>query len=371
MMRWALLLGVLVAGVALAEGPARPKVRPAPRVTNPEQARRGGRRPGSRPAAAPDAPPGQPRLGVAQRLMKAGNSAAAVAIYRKQLATHPDAPAAHVGLGRALAKTGACAEAMEHLVPYEDTVPFGVQAALAAAGCAGRLGLPEEALRYDLLGVDLEPENARVLANLVLDADTLGDTTRVAWGLERLDLVSGDRDAAWYPRAVLALRAGDIDTFDVVLAGWERERGQVGAIRLLRARSWLDLGDAVSASAVLRQVPLFRASPFARLLHGETSRRLGQLETARSALQVDDESPFDAAEADALRARVLTDAGEFEAAQALLAPADLSEPDVVASWWYLARARGDSEGTARWARAWDEVTRSPLRRLEDLVPAER
>jgi tetratricopeptide (TPR) repeat protein len=300
--------------------------------------------------------------------MKSGNANGAVALYRRQVATHPDAPAAHVGLGRALARTGACDEALEHLAPYEDSVPFGVQAALAAAGCAGRLGLHFEALRYDLLAHEQEPDNARVLTNLLLDADTAGDTVWVARALEGLDAVQADRDAPWYARAVLELRAGDLDAFDVTLALWERERAGGATQRQLRARSWLDVGDAVMAAAALREVPLFRAGAFARTLHAETARRLGQVTEARAILQVDDDDPFDAAEGDALRARVLVDAGDFEAAEDLLGRADPLDAEVAASAWYLARARGDAAGMQDAGETWARARRSPLRRLEHLVP---
>jgi predicted Zn-dependent protease len=327
---------------------------------------------GSSARAAPggDATAPRPRLGIAQRLMKSGNANGAVALYRRQVATHPDAPAAHVGLGRALARTGACAEALEHLAPHEDTVPFGVQAALAAAGCAGRLGLHAEALRYDVMAYEQEPENPRVLTNLLLDADTVGDTVWVARALDALDTLETDGDAPWYARAVLALRAGDLDGFDVTLALWERARAGGAQQRQLRARSWLDAGDAVMASVALREVPLFRAGAFARTLHAETARRLGQVPEARAILQVDDDEPFDAAEGDALRARVLVDAGDFDSAEALLARADAGDGEVAASAWYLARAQGDAVAMARAEALWRVARRSPLRRLEHLVPSD-
>jgi tetratricopeptide (TPR) repeat protein len=317
---------------------------------------------------APAAAGRRPRLGVAQRMLKSGNATAAVLVYRRQLAAHPDAPAAHIGLARALARTGDCEEAMEHFVPFEDSIPFGAQAALAASGCAGRLGLAEESLRYDRIALEHEPDDPRALTNLVLDAETLGDPALVAWGLERLQEIDQDRDAPWYTRAVLELRAGQIDAFDVTLALWERERGPSAAAHQLRARAWLDLGEPLMAREVLKAVPLFRSGPFPRMLHAETARRLGWLHEARQILEVDEEDPFDAADADALRARVLTDAGELRAAEALLEGLPLDSSEAVASAWHLARARGDAGGQGRAEADWKRVSRSPLRKLEHLAP---
>ncbi len=340
----------------------------------PPQAHPGKKRPAN-PADAPSARAAdpqraklKPRLGVARRLLQQGNNVGAVTAFRRHAEAHPDAPAAHVGLGKALARVGQCEEALDHLAPWEGTTPFGADAALAAAGCASRLGLADEAVRYDLLAVELDPTSARALTNLALDADTAGDTVARAQALAGLADLPPGTVGPWYADAVMALRAGDLDTFDVVAAGWEREHGAGGSLRTLRARAWLDLGDPVSAYQVLRQVPIFRGGSIARLLHGETERRLGHPDAAADLLDMDAEEPFDAADADAVRARVAVDRGDLGGAADWLLGLDPDDPEVLASRWYLARAQGDAAETERLARAYQGHRPDGLRALDTLVP---
>lgn len=310
----------------------------------------------------------KPRLGIARRMLQQGNNVGAVAAFRRNVKAHPNAPAASVGLGKALARVGQCEEALEHLAPWEGTTPFGADAALAAAGCASRLGLSADAVRYDLLAVDLDPTSARALTNLALDADTAGDMVARAEALAGLADLPPSTLGIWYADAVLALRVGDIDTFDVVTAGWERVHGPGGALRTLRARAWLDLGDPVSAWHVLRDVAVFRGGSIARILHAETERRLGEVDAAADLLSMDSDEPFDAADADTVRARVAVDRGELASAAEWLAGLDPGDADVVASGWYLARARGDDAERERLARAYARLRPDGLRALDTLLP---
>ena len=69
----------------------------------------------------------------------------------------------------------------------------------------------------------------------------------------------------------------------------------------------------------------------------------------------------------AIEARAAVDAGRLDAArEALAAHPDHSDPDWVASRWYLARAAGADTGP--WEAMYDVVRRSDSDPLDRLVP---
>ena len=304
--------------------------------------------------------------------LKQGSNRAAIMAFRKQVAANPELASLHVGLGKALARVGKCDEALREFSPYVGTVPFGGDAALAAATCAGRLGLLDEAVTFDYLAVDLDPTSARALTSLALDLDLLGDTAARDMALEDMLLLRRDRDGSHYARAVIALRHGDLDEFDVIAKIWERDDSTSLDLRRLQALAWLDMDDPVAAIRVLQKIRSLKSGKQVRALRAEAFRRTGFPEEAQLNLADRPQSVLEGIDADSVRIRVLADLGDLQGARALLDDYDaLEDADLIASEWYLAWITGDTARQATLAVRYAAVQPSPLRTLEALVPIPR
>lgn len=375
-----LLAGLAALFLALPEGYAappgtsgNPNVEAAKRAGRP--GRMGARGPGAMAAQKGKGAPKGKGAKVERRaavlgnsMMKTGHPRQAIVHYKNALEQDPNAPQLHVGLGRALARMGSCDEALDHLLPYEDTAAFGVEAAISTAGCANRLGLVEDALHFDRLAVALDEENVRARTNLALHLDDAGDRVGVEEALDALLVLQDKRDASLYAQAALALRHGDVDGFDAIAALWDREDRRDEDLLRLRIVAWLDLDDPQAAWAELQRVRTLRASRSIYALRLETLRRLGQ---ATEVLAIADARTRSAegVDADAALARAYVDVGDLDAAQEIVdAYGESDEPDVVATQWYLARARGDADAQADAAARYATLPNSPLRTLEQLVP---
>ena len=306
---------------------------------------------------------------LADSFLRQGSYRAAVAAFTKELSKNPDAPASHVGLGRALARVGRCGEALDHFWPYVDSKPFGEEAALAASVCSSRLGLYVDALMFDRLGLDLDAENVRLLTQYALDLDTVGDMVMRDDALERLLLAKPDRDASGYARAVIALRRGDIDTLDEVLTTRTGEDTARAERIRLEAQSWLDLGDPQEAITVAGPLKLRQMGVQIREIRAEAYRRLGEAERALEMMEGRNGKHLNGGDDDAFRARVAVDLGDLAtAAERLADHRSTSDPELLASLWYVARAKGDQAAMTTYAARYHEVESSSLRTLEQLIP---
>ena len=142
---------------------------------------------------------------------------------------------------------------------------------------------------------------------------------------------------------------------------------------LLRTRLALDLGDlntALNASETCVKMG-FQFSPIRRL-RGEIFRRLGELDSAEEALTTVYADAVGVVGLKAIEVRLRVDQGQLDKADALLSEAQMISPlrpDVVASAWYLARAKGDTEEMNVLKELYELVQSNPYRRLERLVPA--
>jgi tetratricopeptide (TPR) repeat protein len=320
---------------------------------------------------AADAAPGRQRRkpGLADGFMTSGNFRAAISAFQRELKTNPDSAATHIGLGRALSRVGRCAEALDHLWPYADSRPFGDEAALSAAACSARLGLMDDAILFDEVAVRRDAQNVRALTNYALDLDLAG-----RWGerdavLDALLVAKPDRDASLFARSVIALRRGDLDEFDALMATWPLDRDtRISRARLL-AQSWLDSDLPEAALVEVDHLPVFGRGAAARELRAEALRRLGLFDEAEDGLESRVTRRVEGADIDAVRARVAIDRGQAVEALSHLADYDQSdEPEIIASMWYFARKKGDAEGMSLHAAAYRRVQVSPLRTLEKLVP---
>ncbi|MFZ5481499.1 MAG: tetratricopeptide repeat protein [Myxococcota bacterium] len=305
--------------------------------------------------------------------LRQGSARASIASFRKTLARDPDSVAAHTGLGRALTRVGRCDEALEHLEPYVGTKAFGPEAALAASTCAGRLGFLEDAVYYGEIAVELDAKSARAWTSLALAYDELGDPVGRDTAMEELLLLRDGRDSSWYAEGVMAIRAGDVDRFDGIAALWRRDNRSSLDLLRLEALSWLDLDDPQAAFDALVPVKTLQAGAQIRSLRAESLRRLGFPETASVYMEDRPNSVLEGPDADAVRARIQADLGDFAAARATLEEygREPEDADVVASAWYLARETGDAATEAAMAQRYEVLRQSPLRDLRHLVPVSR
>ena len=331
---------------------------------------------GSKRAGAQREPKGEERsVATGARAMrgnmflKRGSNRAALVSFERQLEKTPDAPGVHLGLAKALARIGRCAEALDHFWPYIGTVPFGGDSALAASTCSTRVGLLDDAIYFDRMAVELSPESARAWTNLALDLSTAGDAAGLEDTLDALLTLRDDRDASMYARAVIALREGDIDTFDQVAFVWEAADGPSLDLRRLQAQSWLDSDNPTLALESLKEVRRIKNGQQVRHLRAEALRRSGYPEEGALYLEDRPESVAEGMNADAVRVRLDADAGDFAAAHELLDSYDgRLDADLTASAWYLARREGRTAALPALVERYRRVQSNPMRKLAQLIP---
>ncbi len=314
----------------------------------------------------------RPNVMKGRAMLNSGMSRSAIVSFREAVERDPANGEAHIGLGQALARTGRCREALPHLTEWTHALAFGPRAAVTTAVCLERTGEVEAAVEMDLWALARRPDLSSALTRLALDADRVGDPVLRDVAMEHLWYAKADRDESLFAEAALALRHGDLDLVEFVALVWAREGRDAEELDRLRARAALDSDDPTAALAILAEHPRLRRGTATRLLNLEASRREGLWVQALAGMQGRIFGPLTGGEADAIRARVLVDAGDLAGAtEALAAYADELDEELVASRWYLARAGGDEAAMARHAEDYARVCGSPTRRLELLIPLDR
>ncbi len=318
--------------------------------------------------AKTSAPDGTARAGA--QLLRRGQAKAAVEVLERNLAVAPNNVVIHLTLARAYARVGRCADALTHVDAWLESPAFDVNTAISASNCATHLGMSEDAVRYDRAGLLVEPDNVRLLTLLAVDLDAVGDVAGVEDAFAALVVANRDRDTSAFARASLARRRGDMDALDVELALWARQDRSSDEIVRLRAEALLDQDAPGEALVAMAGMQRRRKGPAGRQVRAEALRRVGapvaalaELDTPRGG------EPLDGPEADAVRIRAWVDLGDLDAAQATLdAQGDVRDPDLLASAWYLARARGDVAEAATLEARWRAVEPSRIRTLTQLLP---
>lgn len=306
-----------------------------------------------------------------KEMLRAGSARAQVISWRMEVKANEGSAEAHVGLGEALAELGECEEALVHLWPYLGTAPFGREAAASASQCSARLGLLDDAVLFDRVALELAPEDVHAQTMLAMHLDMTGDAAGVEDLLFELETSSSKGgDPSIYARALLALRHGDVEAFDLCVAMWERAGWDTRHLWRLDIQVWLDLDDP--ARALDGVGPLQRRRGGGRTYIAEAQRRLGEASAALSLLEDNAIRVSEGATADAVLARIYTDLGDDAKAAKLLDgyPED-SDADIVASRWYLALKLGHSGQAAAYARLWSRLNVNRLRTLDLLVPVDR
>ncbi len=310
-----------------------------------------------------------PKSVMGTTLLRGGRAGAAAATFRQQLEKEPDSVQAQAGLGQALAETGECVEALVWLSATVGTLPFTADAAISAAACALHLGDRVEAVWYYQEGLRVDPEDPRLLTAYVVTLGPSGDSPELLRALDTLERIHEDgRDASIYARLALAADRGELDDFDWYAWLWEHEGRSPLELRALQARLWLELGDPWSAARELEGRARRHQRASTRAVRAEALRRTGNIGEAMYVL-ADRRSKSRQMRVDAVQARVEVDNGELDEAEATLQPyKGLLDPEVLASLYYLARARGEAQAAAEYASWYREMEASTLASLDQLVP---
>lgn len=360
--RW---LGILLLLPALVE--AKPERQRQPHRKGTAQA--GEEQPDGSTARANPAGRGDRGMSAADKLLAAGRPRQAVQAFALEVARNPEASASWVGWGTALAQLGECSSALDKLWPYTHTRPFRADSAMWAARCSSRLGFADDAVYFDTLAIERKPESVSARSALVVDLDRAGDYVGRDIILEQLSLIDPKRDTSWFAEAAVALRHGDLETFDVIDTLWRREGRSDDEFARLRAISWMDLDDPHKAFAMMHEKRKIKRVSGDRLIIVECLRRMSQPEEALHELEKTVTGRLQGVDAEVLRARVLVDLGRLAEARQLMAPwQSIPDEEAVASRWYLARAENDPSSLTNAAAEWDAIRSSPLRTLEQLVP---
>lgn len=302
-------------------------------------------------------------------LLAQGHFRLAIEAFLAVLNNHPDDAEAHIGLGTARARLGRCGLALDEFMNWDTARAFGPRSALLAARCASDEQDYGTAVAYDLHAQQRRPADLTALGRLALDASRLGDTVLSDMAREYLWYVNPEQDESLYVDAALALRRGDLDEFDVIVALWRHEGRPEAELLRLEAQAWMDVGDPESARATMLSYPKLRRGSEARLILSEATRRSGYPSEARQVLDNKLVVRLIGADADSIRARTLIDEGDLPGATELLADyADETSQEVVAARWYLAKARGDTAAMAVEAAQFETVRESPRQTLEQYLP---
>jgi len=308
----------------------------------------------------------------ALRTMQMGNHKKALQQFEVLLEKYPDNRRLHMSIGQVKLSMNDCEGGAEWILRHRTRPTFKLKMAGQLAACSARHGDYANAVYWQEEAALLDPENPNVWSLLGMYRYRQGDY----WGVE----AALDEAAALDPNdmrlhlafASIALTEGDHERIDELIARVaEADKGLVNAY-VLEARLELDLGNPVLAEQVAtKAVKRDIDGTSALVLKAEALRRLGDLEDAAGLLQRREAWYLERPVMWPVHIRVLADQRDFEAADDVLAralDANPHEPELLASGWYLARARGDAEGMAVWADRYEVVAVNPYRTLESLVP---
>jgi predicted Zn-dependent protease len=284
----------------------------------------------------------------------------------------PEEHRARLGMMRAYDMLGRCDRIAEVSAELEVTRFWMPDAMMAAGTCEADVGQFESARALLQEAIDRKTESPEPALRLARLCALTGDLPCIADALD--EAIVRERGPAWVAvvEAELAVMAGDpaADAMLVALGMY----GFLPEVRLaaaeLRVRRLMDVGEPAEAAEHVKELISADVSSQAyATLRAETLRRAGQ--------PIDALAPFgrptirlrpDTVEMAAVRARVLVDLGDLDEARAVLSGAPAAHPEVVASWWYLSRARGDDEAAQRHLARWKAHPLVGHRPLEMLIP---
>jgi tetratricopeptide (TPR) repeat protein len=308
------------------------------------------------------------RPGSLASVAKAGSARVRMIAARRAWKADPENIELWLEYGEALSQFGGCDELLTVMAPLSDDPILPLDLLYSMAQCSARLGFYEEAVHYDRLALSQDESRIRGLTLLALHSDMLEDAiTRDSSLLELEGLSLNGGNPALLAEATIAVRQGDVDTFEVCMALWERSGWNQRDADRLSAQLWLDLGDPVATLALSTSFRTTRQQ--GRFIYGEAYRRIGEAPTAISRLENINQKASEGIYTDAMLARAYMDMGDFEQAGLLLEPyLSSQDPEIIASRWYMARLQQDPVKLQQEAELYRLSNQNHLRSLEQLVP---
>jgi len=316
-------------------------------------------------------------LAMGRRFLAGGQHRLALREFQAILAEQPGDPWATLGMGRALAGIGDCGPALDLLGGLRGSETWSGVAALAEAECLDHLGWDAAAEAAYQEAVALAPEQPLPLLGLAEVRLRAGDDVGFEEAMEALSEQDDAEVMVGIARTWEALEHGrpDLEVClfeleDAIEASGTRRAGvQPGLVDGLR---WLDVGDPWTAAEVLGEVTRrFPHHVRAAAYRAEALRRTGDPAAAREAVERPAVGRARGSAIQAIRARILVDLGDPEGAEAALgAPLSGDHPEVLASLWYLALARGETARAESFAARWRARVAAADRTLEQLMPPE-
>jgi len=312
--------------------------------------------------------------------LQRGELRIAIDLFNDALGADPSSGRARAGLAIAYAGLTRCAEALPLLTELRAGSAWSARTALAEGDCLARRGAATAAIASYEESLALDPDSAETLRKLALALHAAGQSRDAEDALDALLLTDGPSDVVTSRLLAEVWMAydGPADDAWTALALLRRriERASLDKSPLaaeadtIEGLLWLDAGDPEAAAAALVEAGL-RSRVWVRItsLRAEALRRMGRVDEARLVLADPKAAKGDLPIRSAVLARLAIDEGDRDAAHTILVEAGPSEhADLLASWWYLARAERRSVEMAEIAARWGRANRSPERRLEQLLP---
>lgn len=294
----------------------------------------------------------------------------AMTAYRRVLDEDPDNGRAQLGLLKVLALTRVCGDADALFEGLEGTARHNAKAHAAQADCAAHHGQLEAALEYYARSIELdpyEPEPRQARAELLSRMGRLDEAA-----LEREGLFGTERGPpyAFLAEAEELHRLGD----PTYAAALEQLKPYLFLDPIRKGQQVIEgeqtiLQECESDPELTLRLSL--VNPDLAAASAECRRRHGLLEAAEAALTKNNlRVHLDAPTLAPIHARVLIDAGQLAEAERVLAGLPESLAPVLASRWYLERARGNDEAATSWARRYTAHPGSVVEPIEALIPRE-
>lgn len=313
-----------------------------------------------------------PDVFIGLRALENGRPDQALSAFKVLLDEHPDSARLQLFVGQAHLEMNDCDEGERWVVPNQTRPAFQVGYSEMLAGCHARRLDYSSAEYWQEVAVALNPTDPVQICRLALYRYRMGDERAAQELLDEAAELKPNHTAVWHTRGLIALTEGRHDEVEEIIEKLHGlPRGPHQAL-VLEARLELDLGNAIAAGELAHQANRKDMNSSAALvLRGEAERRIGDPIQAITLLsrraKVYDERPR--MWASLIRAHA--DLGDVAEAASILDEAlalDATDPEIIASAWYLARARGDTIEMTRLSARYDLLQTNPYRRLDMLVP---
>ena len=315
-------------------------------------------------------PPMDPELLRAEAMMVRGQLRQAEAILLRLHDAEPTRPRIALSLAVSRARLGKCEEAIPALEELHGARVWNSLAGTSLANCYTARLDTELAVAAVTEALEQDRDNGEAWGLLARLHAFRGDLARADDAIGELLALQDSPTSMMLLYAEFTYRVGDPE-FDGWSAMFQHHSPKSRSSFQVEVYRWMDLGHPKMAADVAMQFMRDgMRRPAVAFARAEALRRI---DLPGDAMMVFERSLFaDASEtpsAAVVRARVLTDLGRFDEADAILAKHPTpAHHDVLASSWYLARARGDDAYADALRERYDRQTKPAGRTLEQLIP---